>query len=66
MRKVEVTSSGALDITHYSTWTTKYTVSNMIAMMCLFSLGMITAYDKDFVMRVLAGFELASLEWGYR
>ena len=32
----------------------KYTVSNLIAM-CLFSLGMIKAYDMDFVVRVLAG-----------
>ena len=30
----------------------KYTVSNLIAMMCLFSLGMIKAYDMDFVVRV--------------
>ena len=35
----------------------KYTVSNLIA--CLF-IGMIKAYNMDFV-RVLAGFELASL-----
>ena len=48
---------GALDITHYSTWTT---ISNLIAMMCLFSF-LHKAYNMNFVVRVLAGFELASL-----
>ena len=47
---------GAFDITLYITWTTKILIA-----MCLFSLGMIKAYDMDFVVRVLAGFELASL-----
>ena len=31
-------------------------------MMCLFSLGMTKAYNTDFVVRVLAGFEL-EIEW---
>ena len=30
--------------------------------LCLFSLGMIKAYDIDFVVRMLAGFKLASLK----
>ena len=52
---------GALDITHYMYLDYKNTLSaNLIAMICLFILW-IKAYNMDFVVRVLAGFELASL-----
>ena len=47
---------GALD-TLYSTWTTKIHCQQFDS----HSLGMIKAYDMDFVVRVLAGFELANL-----
>ena len=53
---------GALDIRHYLTWTgLQHALSAITAMMCLFSLDMIKSFNMDFVVKVLAGFKLASL-----
>ena len=51
---------GALDITHYSTWTTKIHGQQFVSHdlpVYFFALSK----PMDFVVRVLAGFQLASL-----